>query len=173
MRIEYEAIGVIHTPHKTAGEAPIQPSKADEARGRVELRREFEAGLADLDGFSHILLLYHLDRSSGYRLRVVPFLDTRERGLFATRAPWRPNPIGLTVVRLLAVEGSTLRVAGVDMIDGTPLLDLKPYVPEIDAVPGARGGWFEERRRKAAGEAPRADGRFVARGPGGDSGAGV
>ena len=144
MRIEYEAIGVIHTPHKTAGEAPIQPSKADEARGRVELRREFEAGLADLDGFSHILLLYHLDRSSGYRLRVVPFLDTRERGLFATRAPWRPNPIGLSVVRLERIEGTTLFVRDVDMLDRTPLLDIKPYVPEFDQRQAVRLGWLDE-----------------------------
>jgi tRNA-Thr(GGU) m(6)t(6)A37 methyltransferase TsaA len=147
MRVEYEAIGVIHTPHKTPGEAPIQPSKAGEARGRVELRQEYGAGLADLDGFSHILLLYHLHRTSGYQLRVVPFLDTRERGLFATRAPWRPNPIGLSVVRLERIERTTLFVRDVDMLDGTPLLDIKPYVPEFDQRKGVRLGWLDEALR--------------------------
>jgi len=120
---------------------------------------EFADGLADLETFSHVHLIYRFDRSDGYALRVTPYMDDRERGLFATRAPRRPSGLGMTVVRLLAVEGATLRVSGVDMLDGTPLLDIKPYIPEIDAIPDADGGWFA-RRRAEGGEAPRADGRF-------------
>jgi tRNA-Thr(GGU) m(6)t(6)A37 methyltransferase TsaA len=113
----------------------------------VEVFEEFRAGLKDLDGFSHIVLLYVFHRSEGFALHVVPFMDTQPRGLFATRAPKRPNPIGLSVVRLDRIEGGTLYVQNVDMLDGTPLLDIKPYVPEFDSPAHIRTGWLEEARK--------------------------
>ena len=128
--ITYHPIGIIHNPFEKPVDMPIQPSAADGAEGQVELLPEFVEGLADLAGFSHIILLYHLHISKGYRLRVTPFLDDKERGLFSTRSPSRPNPIGLSVVRLLAVKGCTMRVGNVDIVDGTPLLDIKPHHPE-------------------------------------------
>jgi len=124
------SIGVIHTPFSGPGDTPRRIKREDE--GTVELDPVHAAGLADLEGFSHLILLFSFHRSEGFDLTVTPRLDSARRGLFATRAPRRPNPIGLTVVRLLAVEGTTLRVRGVDMFDGTPLLDIKPYVPAID-----------------------------------------
>jgi tRNA-Thr(GGU) m(6)t(6)A37 methyltransferase TsaA len=143
MKIEYRPIGVIRTPHQSTESAPIQPSRSEGARGTVELYEEFVDGLADLDGFSHVILLYHLHKVGAYRLRVKPFLDTRIRGLFATRAPWRPNPIGLSVVRLDGIEAHVLAVRDVDMLDGSPLLDIKPYVPDFDHRSGFRLGWLE------------------------------
>jgi tRNA-Thr(GGU) m(6)t(6)A37 methyltransferase TsaA len=143
MAIEFLPIGLIHTPHLKSGEAPIQPSRGRGILGSVEIYDDFVEGLADLDGFSHIILLYHLHKASGYKLRVKPFLDDQKRGLFATRAPWRPNPIGLSVVRLVKVEGNTLTIEDVDMLDQTPLLDIKPYVPEFDRRPDVRLGWLE------------------------------
>ena len=110
----------------------------------------FVEGLSDLDGFSHVILLYHFHKTDGYKLRVIPFLDTRPRGLFATRAPRRPNPIGLSVVKLLGIEGNELSVEGIDVLDGTPLLDVKPYVGEFDVREGARFGWLEKSRERRA-----------------------
>ena len=160
-------IGVIRTPFARGEGAPIQGTLAPDMPGSVEIAPEYEAALADLDGFSHIHLIYAFHRSSGYDDVVVPFMDTVERGLFATRAPRRPNPIGLTVVRLLAVEGRTLQVSGVDMIDGTPLLDIKPYIPRVDAIQDACGGWFAQRAAESDENVPpRADDRFTTRDPG-------
>lgn len=156
--MDFQAIGTIHTPFHDREGMPIQPAGAREVEGNVELRPEYEEGLRDLDGFSHVVLLYHLHRSRGFELSVVPFLDTEPRGLFSTRAPRRPNPIGLSVVELLRVEGPTLHVRGVDILDGTPLLDIKPYVPDFDEPTEFRLGWLEEARRKASER--RADGRF-------------
>ena len=129
----------------------------------VEVLPEFCGGLADLEGFSRIILVYLFHRSEGYSLRVVPFLDDRERGVFATRAPRRPNPIGLSVVRLVAVEGCRLVIEDVDLLDGTPVLDIKPYVSSIDAFPGERDGWFGECRGDV--REARADRRFAGPGP--------
>lgn len=148
MNIEYRPIGVIHTPHKKIEGMPIQPSRAAGVPGTVEVLTEFADGLADLDGFSHIILLYHFHRSRGHQLSVIPFLDDRARGLFATRAPRRPNPIGLSVVRLVGVEGNRLSVEDVDMLDGTPLLDIKPYVPEFDERSEISVGWLEAARER-------------------------
>jgi tRNA (adenine37-N6)-methyltransferase len=144
MSVVLEPVGVIHTPFSEGDEIPIQPVFS-KAAGRVEVYPEYAEGLQDIDGFSHIILLYALHRSSGYKLLVKPFLDNRERGIFATRHPRRPNPIGLSVVRLLARNGSTLEVEGIDVLDGTPLLDIKPYVPDFDIVIGARAGWYDSR----------------------------
>ena len=153
-------IGVIRSPYADPVGMPIQPGGARGVRGEVEVFPEFRDGLADLEGFSRVILIYLFHRSEGYSLRVVPFLDDSERGVFATRAPRRPNPIGLSVVRLVGVEGCRLLIEDVDILDGTPLLDIKPYVPSIDAFPDERDGWFGECRgdlRKA-----RADRRFAA-----------
>jgi tRNA (adenine37-N6)-methyltransferase len=137
-----QPIGVIHSPFHEGDEIPIQPVFSG-ALGRIEVDPEYAEGLQGLEGMSHIILLYVLHRSEGYSLQVKPFLDDRMRGLFSTRHPRRPNPIGLSVVRLLGRRGTTLDVEGIDVLDGTPLLDIKPYVPEFDAKPDARAGWYE------------------------------
>jgi len=123
---------------------PIQPAGAAGVKGTVEVFEDFHPGLKDLDGFSHIILLYHFHRSQGFNLRVVPFMDSEPRGLFATRAPKRPNPIGLSVVQLDKIEDGVLHIQAVDILDGTPLLDIKPYVPEFDAQAEIRTGWLEK-----------------------------
>ena len=147
MRIDYSPIGVVHSPFKNAEGTPIQPSRAKGACGQVEVYPEYEEGLSDLDGFSHIVLLCHLHQSSGYSLKVIPFLDTVPRGLFATRAPKRPNPIGLSVVRLLQVVGCVLEIEELDLLDGTPVLDIKPYVQTFDERRDVRSGWIDAARR--------------------------
>jgi tRNA-Thr(GGU) m(6)t(6)A37 methyltransferase TsaA len=147
LKIEYQAIGLIHSPFKTMEGTPIQPSRAKPAQGTVELFAEYTAGLSDLDGFSHIILLCHLHKSRPYRLKVMPFLDVKPRGLFATRAPNRPNPIGLSVVKLLGINDNILRIEGVDMLDQTPVLDIKPYVGEFDQRDDLRMGWLENARK--------------------------
>jgi len=151
-------IGVVHTPWKQPTGTPIQGAFRPDVEGEVVLTEELAPALHDLDGFSHAIVLYAFHRSEGYRTKVVPYLDDVERGLFATRAPRRPNPIGLTVVRILAVEGHRLRVAGVDMLDGTPVLDIKPYVPAMDRPDEVRIGWLE--RALAFGPCTTADDRF-------------
>ena len=154
--LTFEPIGVIHSPFDEVAGMPIQPGRARGIEGTVEVLTPYEEGLQDLDGFSHIILLYHFHRSEGYGLRVVPFLDTESRGLFATRAPRRPNPIGLSVVRLSRVEGRTLSILDVVVLDGTPLLDIKPYVPDFDAPGQVRIGWIAQARKGDV----RADDRF-------------
>ncbi len=140
--IQYRPIGIIHSPFQQPHGAPIQPRAAEGVQGTVEVFDEFKEGLADLDGFSHIILVYHLHLSDGYALKVKPFLDDTRRGLFATRAPRRPNPIGISVVPLRKIDGDTLYITNVDIIEGTPLLDIKPYVPEFDREVDIRVGWL-------------------------------
>ena len=139
---------------------PIQGVFAPEAQGTVEVFDRFADGLGDLEMFSHVYLLYAFDRAEDGPLICVPFLDDRPHGVFATRAPRRPNAIGLSIVRLLAREGTTLRVAEVDVLDGTPLLDLKPYIPRIDLRPDASSGWVRNERHQAISDG--ADNRFGA-----------
>jgi tRNA-Thr(GGU) m(6)t(6)A37 methyltransferase TsaA len=143
MKIEYRPIGFIHSPFNERRGTPIQPTRGRGVRGTVEIMPEYAGGLADLDGFSHVVLIYHFHRSQGFDLRVTPFLDTEKRGLFATRAPRRPNPIGLSVVRLIGIEDNRLLIEDLDILDGTPLLDIKPYVPEFDRRTEVREGWLE------------------------------
>lgn len=143
MKIEYRPIGIIHTPFTERQGMPIQPSRGRGVRGTVEVAPEFTDGLADLDGFSHVVLIFHFHQSRGFDLRVTPFLDTEKRGLFATRAPRRPNAIGLSVVRLLGIEGNRIAVQDLDILDGTPLLDIKPYVAEFDHRTEVCEGWLE------------------------------
>lgn len=137
-------IGVIHTPYSEGAEIPIQPAFSD-AVGQIEVFDAYSAGLLDIEGFSHIILLYALHRAQGYALQVKPFLDHQVRGVFATRYPRRPNPIGLSVVRLIARREAMLEVAGIDVLDGTPLLDIKPYVPDFDRCVSVRAGWYDTR----------------------------
>jgi tRNA (adenine37-N6)-methyltransferase len=143
MTISYHPIGVIHSPFTDLAQMPIQPNHTASASGTVEVFPEYAEGLLDLEGFSHIFLLYHLHKAGKARLLVTPFLDSKPHGIFATRAPVRPNPIGLSVVRLSRIEGSLLRVDGLDILDGTPLLDLKPYIPSFDERAEYRTGWLE------------------------------
>ena len=140
------SIGVIHTPHREQAGTPIQPAFAQGVEGTVSIFEPYAEALSDLAAFERVWLLYLFDRATGWRGRVVPYRDTVERGVFATRAPARPNPIGLSAVRLLAVVGNTLRIQDVDILDGTPLLDIKPYVPEFDAFPRSRAGWLDASR---------------------------
>jgi tRNA-Thr(GGU) m(6)t(6)A37 methyltransferase TsaA len=147
MEFIMQPIGVIHSPFIKKSQTPIQSTRS-RARGSVEVYPEFAAGLQDLDGFSHIILLYIFHRSDGYSLRVKPFLDHQERGLFATRYPSRPNPIGLSIVRLESIQGNILNIEGIDVLDETPLLDIKPYVPDFDAHSEVRTGWYETRSKK-------------------------
>ncbi|MBN1434454.1 tRNA (N6-threonylcarbamoyladenosine(37)-N6)-methyltransferase TrmO [Candidatus Fermentibacterales bacterium] len=158
-RIGFKAIGVIHTPFDRLEGMPIQPAGAAGVEGRVEVFPRYGPGLRDLDGFSHVILIYHLHMSRGYDLEVVPYMDTELRGLFSTRAPRRPNPIGLSIVELSRVDGCALHVRNVDMLDGTPLLDIKPYVPGFDEAGGVRTGWLEKTARRASRQC--SDGRFA------------
>jgi tRNA-Thr(GGU) m(6)t(6)A37 methyltransferase TsaA len=158
MDIHYRSIGVIRSPFTTVEGMPIQPAGAEGVQGSVEVFAEYAEGLADLEGFSHVILLYHFHRSEGFRLRVTPFLDTASHGVFATRAPARPNPIGLSVVRLLRRDGAILHVQNLDVLDGTPLLDIKPYVPRFDQHPAERIGWLA--RSEGGVEQTRSDKRF-------------
>jgi tRNA (adenine37-N6)-methyltransferase len=140
--ITFLPIGTIHSPFTDPAGMPIQPAGAVGVLGSIVLDREFQAGLQDLSGFSRIILFYPFHRSSGYSLAVTPFLDTVTHGVFATRAPRRPNAIGLSIVRLVEVHGCELIIEGVDILDGTPLLDIKPYVPAFDAYPDEAAGWL-------------------------------
>lgn len=158
-KITYQPIGIVRSPFSTADGMPIQPSGEAAARGTVELLPEYSAGLADLEGFSHIILLYHFHQVREMQLTVKPFLDEKPHGVFATRAPVRPNPIGLSIVELLRREENVLHVAHLDILDGTPVLDVKPFVPAFDVVDVARVGWLEEQGRAV--KHKDADGRFT------------
>ncbi len=157
--IAYRPIGIIHSPFTTPKGSPIQPSAASGIAGRVEIYPEFVAGLKDLADFSHIFLIYHFHLSQKFALKVKPFLDDQQRGLFATRAPSRPNPIGISVVRLMKIEGPNLYIQNVDIIDGTPLLDIKPYVPAFDVHPADKIGWIEDKTSRIKKTVD--DGRFL------------
>lgn len=154
-----EPIGTIHTPFKDLEGMPIQPSGARDVTGTVLLDPEYEQGLADLDGFSHIILLYQFHLSKGYSLMVTPFLDNTKRGLFSTRAPRRPNPIGLSIVRLTKRDKNRLLIRDIDVLDGTPLIDIKPYVPQFDIKEVTASGWLEKSQAKA--RSMKSDDRFV------------
>jgi tRNA (adenine37-N6)-methyltransferase len=142
--IRFHPIGVIHTPFAEQATTPIQSARSS-AAGTVDIDPAYADGLQDIEGFSHLILLYVFHRSPSYTLHVKPFLDDQTHGLFATRYPARPNPIGLSVVRLISRKGNRLEIEDVDMLDGTPLLDIKPYVPEFDVRLETRTGWYENR----------------------------
>jgi tRNA-Thr(GGU) m(6)t(6)A37 methyltransferase TsaA len=148
MKFQVKAVGVIHTCHVTKEETPIQGAFHPDAMGTVELFPEFAAGLQDIGLFSHIILIYHFDRAGKVELIRKPFLDDTPHGIFATRHPCRPNGIGISIVTLLRREGNQLLVSGIDVLDGTPLLDIKPYVPRFDSFPEASEGWFAGKQKR-------------------------
>ena len=140
----FKPIGVIHSPYRRPEDAPRRPRAFPAVKATVKVWSRYRAGLRDLGGFSHVLLVYHLHLSQGCDLVCRPFLDPKRRhGVFATRSPRRPNPIGISVVRLLKVRKDGLEVSHVDMVDGSPLLDIKPYIPETGAKECVKLGWLE------------------------------
>ncbi len=160
--IHLQPIGTIRSPFTDPRGMPIQPAGAADVTGTVEVAARYADGLLHLEGFSHIVLIYHFHRSEGHDLQVTPYLDDRVHGVFATRAPRRPNPIGLSVVRLQRREGRILHVVGVDVLDGTPLLDIKPHVPDFEPGGPIRTGWLEDPHRDGrTATTHRADDRFA------------
>ena len=158
MSINFEPIGIIHSPFQALEDMPIQPTSEASKPGVVEIYPQFVEGLKDLDGFSHIYLIYYLHRTARYKLTVTPFLDTQPRGLFATRAPSRPNPIGLSLVQLERIEGNLLHIARLDILDQTPLLDIKPYIPKFEPHEQVQIGWVARTRNQV--RTRKSDGRF-------------
>lgn len=158
-RHSFESIGSIHTRYEVASGTPIQPNAAQDSIGTIILHPALTDGLKDLDGFSHIILLYVFDLITQSRLTVKPFMDDQDRGVFATRAPARPNPIGISVVRLLKIEGNLINFSGADMLNNTPLLDIKPYAPPFEPQTVERIGWLEQRANRL--EESSDDGRFM------------
>lgn len=156
--IKYRPIGVVHSPFKEPKGTPIQPTSAKGIRGSIEIFPQYTEGLKDLEGFSHIILIFHFHLAREAALIQKPYMDTERHGVFAIRSPSRPNPIGISVVRLLGIDGNTLHIEDVDIIDGTPLLDIKPYVPEIDARKAEKTGWLEKKIHELP--TSRDDGRF-------------
>jgi len=156
--INYKVIGIIKTPFNSKEGMPIQPTGAKGIKGVIEINPEFAEGLIDLDGFSHIILIYHFHKSDNYHLMVKPFMDDKEHGVFSTRAPKRPNPIGLSVVKLIKLEGNILHIEDIDVLNGTPLLDIKPLIPEVDFAEVDKLGWLEGKSNKMGDK--KADNRF-------------
>lgn len=154
-----QPIGIIHSPFKNLRDMPIQPKGAAVREGAIEVFDQFAEGLRDLDGFSHIYMLYTFHQAQRTELSVVPFMDTVARGVFATRSPLRPNHIGLSIVEMVKVTANIVIIRGVDVLDGTPLLDIKPYVAAFDEVQVSRSGWMQASREEVS--AMRSDGRFV------------
>jgi tRNA (adenine37-N6)-methyltransferase len=155
---DIEPIGVIHSPHHHIEDMPIQPRGASDIEGYVLVNEKYKDGLKDLEGFSHIYLLYYFHKAARTELQVVPFMDNQARGVFSTRSPLRPNHIGISIVRLKKIEGHVLFVQDVDVLDGTPLLDIKPYMEKFDAVENSTSGWMQA-SNKAVKE-KRSDDRF-------------
>ncbi len=158
-KVIFKPIGVIRSPFLDVEGMPVQPMGAVGVKGTIEIRADLEPALKDLAGFSHIMLIYWFHLSSGYSCHVVPFLDRTTRGVFSTRVPRRPNAIGLSVVKLTGIRGAILDIEEIDIVDGTPLLDIKPYVPQFDHREVQASGWFANRADKAA--VVRSDRRFV------------
>jgi len=155
----FHPIGSVMSPYKDLKGMPIQPAGAKGIRGKVILNPDLVEGLRDLEGFSHIVLIYFFHQSKGFDLRVKPFLDDDKHGVFATRAPRRPNRIGFSVVKLLGIQGNVLEIEDLDILDGTPVLDIKPYIMEFDNVENVRLGWLEDKLGEL--EEIRSDDRFV------------
>jgi len=157
--INYKLIGIIYSPFKEPKETPIQPAGGKDIDGTVEVFPEYAEGLKDVEGFSHIILIFHFHLSKGVSLKTKPYLDNEERGVFAIRGPSRPNPIDISTVRLVRIEENILHIKDLDIIDGTPLLDFKPYVPEFDIHEVEKIGWLEKNVHKLP--TSKEDGRFM------------
>jgi tRNA (adenine37-N6)-methyltransferase len=147
MEFIMKPIGVIHSPFTDKKQTPIQPTRSD-AAGYVEVFPEFADGLRDIEGFSYIILLYVFHESDNFTLLVKPFLDDKQHGLFTTRYPCRPNPIGISIVKLISCQKNNLNIHGVDVLEGTPLLDIKPYVPDFDVRTNVSTGWYSKRSKE-------------------------
>jgi tRNA (adenine37-N6)-methyltransferase len=147
--INFKPIGIIHTPFSDKENTPIQGCFSPESKGYIELYPEYSGGLKDITGFSHLILIYHFHKSAGYSLLAKPFLDKEQRGIFAIRYCDRPNAIGLSVVKLVQVRENILDISEVDMLDGTPLLDIKPYVPQFDIKESVQDGWYQNASERA------------------------
>ncbi|WP_319550015.1 tRNA (N6-threonylcarbamoyladenosine(37)-N6)-methyltransferase TrmO [Desulfogranum marinum] len=152
-------IGIIHTPIDSPKNAPIQPKGAAQIRGKIEVYPQFSEGLKDLEGFSHLYLLYQFHLAQRTELTVTPFMDTVPRGVFSTRSPLRPNHIGISIVQLTSIDDNILHVTGIDTVDQTPLLDLKPYIHNFDSVEQSTSGWMKADEETIA--ARRSDNRFL------------
>jgi len=159
MSMTIKPIGIIETPFNDLKGMPIQPSGAADIQGTIIINKEYEQGLSDLEGFSHIILLYHFHQSKGYNLMVTPFMDDQKRGLFSTRAPRRPNSIGLSIVQLIKRDKNRISIKGIDVLNGTPLIDIKPYVPGFDAKNVTKLGWLDKNYKKS--ESLKSDDRFI------------
>ncbi len=158
-KIVYQPIGVVHSPFEKPQDVPIQSAAAKGVCGKIEVNKEFTEGLKDLDGFSHLILIYHFHLAKPYSLLVKPFLDKKPHGLFSTRAPSRPNPIGISIVRLDKIQKNILYIQDVDIVNQTPLLDIKPYVPNFDQRNTHKIGWLTKNINKL--ESTKDDGRFA------------
>jgi len=157
--IKYHPIGVVHSPFKEPKGTPIQPTAALGIKATVEIYHEYEEGLQDLESFSHIIIIYHFHLSKHYNLKVKPYMDNKLHGVFATRSPSRPNPIGLSVVRLISIEKNILNIQNIEIIEGTPVLDIKPYIPEFTTNEKIKIGWLENNIHKLS--QSKDDGRFI------------
>jgi tRNA-Thr(GGU) m(6)t(6)A37 methyltransferase TsaA len=155
---DVKPIGMIHSPHKSIEDMPIQPKGAAEVIGQVIVDEKYIDGLQDLDGFSHLYLLYSFHKATRTELLVTPFMDKQTRGVFATRSPLRPNHIGISIVKLIKVEANTVFVEGIDVLDETPLLDIKPYIEKFDSVQASVSGWLQASDEEI--KAKRSDERF-------------
>jgi tRNA-Thr(GGU) m(6)t(6)A37 methyltransferase TsaA len=156
--IKFRAIGVIYTPWQSRKNIPVQPIGGIGVKGKIVMESEFIPYLKDVDGFSHLILLYFMHLVNMHNAQVIPFLDNVPRGLFSTRAPNRPNPIGLSIVRLIKIEKNILHIQDLDMVDGTPLLDIKPYIPAVDSVQTENIGWLRNKVKNF--QIKRSDARF-------------
>jgi tRNA (adenine37-N6)-methyltransferase len=156
--LTYKPIGVVHSPFKEPKNVPIQAAASKGTAGTIEVYPQYVKGLKDLEGFSHLILLYHFHLAKNCSLIVKPFLDDKLHGIFACRSPARPNPIGISIVGLTGIENGTLHIQDVDIIDGTPLIDIKPYVPQFDCRKNVKIGWFSSKISKL--EVTKDDGRF-------------
>jgi tRNA (adenine37-N6)-methyltransferase len=157
--VTYKPIGIVHSPFKEPHNVPIQAAAAKGVKGSIELAREYVEGLKDLEGFSHVILLCHFHRSKPYSLLVKPYMDEQFHGVFATRAPSRPNPIGLSIVHLTKIKDNIMYIEDVDIIEGTPILDIKPYVPRFDQRENTKIGWLNSKISKMTSTSD--DGRFT------------
>ncbi|WGM88534.1 MAG: tRNA (N6-threonylcarbamoyladenosine(37)-N6)-methyltransferase TrmO [Candidatus Bathyarchaeum tardum] len=158
-KIVYKPLGVVYSPFEKPQDVPIQSAAAKGVKGTIQIHQDYINGLKDLDGFSHLILIYHFHLAKPYSLQVKPFLDQKLHGLFSTRAPSRPNPIGISVVRLEKIEKNILHIQDVDIVNKTPLLDIKPYVPSFDQRNTEKIGWLTKNINKLS--STRDDGRFA------------
>jgi tRNA-Thr(GGU) m(6)t(6)A37 methyltransferase TsaA len=154
-----EPIGVIRTPFKKLEQMPIQPNGAKSVIATIEIEKEFVPGLKDLEDFSHIYLIYYFHEAVRTELEVIPFMDTQERGVFSTRSPLRPSHMGLSITTVISIDDNIVTIKGIDVLDGTPLIDIKPYIPQFDGVNGVKTGWMNKSKSEV--NTARSDDRFL------------